>query len=161
MNKLLFVALGNRNSGKSRTWNELFSRVVKTGRHEHWLEVDTRRYVRVFLVSGSPEERKKYVGDIIARVRPRIVLCSVQYKPEARETFNYFFERGYAVHVQWLNPGFNDISVNPDSDGLMNFLLHQGATVSIRDGKETPKKRVREIRELVFGWAATRHLLSE
>ena len=44
------------------TWNTLFGRPVSTGRKkEHNLSLCNDESVSVFLVSGSPEERKKYV----------------------------------------------------------------------------------------------------
>ncbi len=78
-NNLVVAVLGNRNSGKSRTWNSLFrkGRSVKTGPRMRKLFLTDTQYVEVFLVSGSPEERKLYVGDIIGDLKPRIVLCSM------------------------------------------------------------------------------------
>ena len=37
MEKLLVAVLGNRNSGKTYTWNTMFGRTVKTGKNEHQL----------------------------------------------------------------------------------------------------------------------------
>jgi len=59
-NNLVIVIMGNRKSGKSTTWNTLFGRQVRTGKKKLYLT--NYDYVEVFLVSGSPEEREKYVG---------------------------------------------------------------------------------------------------
>src|SRR5262249_37870412 len=100
MSKLAVIVLGNRRSGKSTTWNTLFGRTVRTGSELRNLKIadDT---VPVFLVSGSPEERKEYVGHLIGKVDARIVLCSLQYIEEARESVRYFLENGYSLYVQW------------------------------------------------------------
>ena len=58
MEKLLIAVLGNRNSGKSHTWNTLFGSTVRTGKEERRLYFNDCEYVNVFLVSGSPEERE-------------------------------------------------------------------------------------------------------
>ena len=63
--------LGNRNSGKSHTWNTLFGKKVKSGNEERRLYLTKNEYVMVYLVSGSPEERKKYVGNVIKEKRGR------------------------------------------------------------------------------------------
>ena len=73
---LVVSVLGNRNSGKSYTWNKLFGREVRTGKKLKRLYFNENEYVLVFLISGSPEERHKYVGDLITAKQPEIVLCS-------------------------------------------------------------------------------------
>ena len=60
---LLISVLGNRNSGKSYTWNTLFKQTVRTGTELRRLYLTDNEYVEVFLVSGSAEERKEYVWD--------------------------------------------------------------------------------------------------
>lgn len=80
MSDRLFVAvMGNRNSGKSMTWNTLFGATVRTGKHARNLALYGGECCEVFLISGSPEERGEYVGDILEDNDCRIVLCSVQY----------------------------------------------------------------------------------
>lgn len=88
---LVIAVLGNRNSGKSTTWNELFGRTVRTGSQMRRLDLTATEYVEVFLVSGSPEERETYVGEIIGTQTPRIVLCSMQYRADVTQTIDFFF----------------------------------------------------------------------
>lgn len=85
--RLLVGVLGNRNSGKSFTWNTLFGRTVKRGTHPHTLELRPGECVKAFLVSGSFEERQEYAGDILEDQSCRIVFCSIQYIEGARATF--------------------------------------------------------------------------
>ena len=112
---LVVSVLGNRDSGKSHTWNTLFRAVVRTGSQARRLYLDDTQYVEVFVVSGSPEERDRYVGDIIGSNSPRIVLCSMQYRADVGETIRYFVDRDYLLFVHWLNPGFSDPDRGPDS----------------------------------------------
>jgi hypothetical protein len=53
--KLVVAVLGNRNAGKSLTWNELFGRTVRTGKDLRLLKLNAHEAVEVFLVSSSPE----------------------------------------------------------------------------------------------------------
>ena len=160
MDKLLISVLGNRNSGKSYTWNSLFGAVVRTGKEERWLKFDTGEYVKVFLVSGSPEERETYVGDLMTVEEPRIVLCSTQYTENVRETFNYFIEKGYFLFVHWLNPGYHGPdAMHIDNLGLISWLQTQQSLIGIRSGKSVPNSRVREIKDYIYSWAKSRNLL--
>jgi hypothetical protein len=110
------------------------------------------------VVSGSAEERRTYVGKILGRAKPRLVLCSVQYRREALDTIDFFLTKGYALYVQWLNPGYHDPGPVPDTLGLMPYLLHAGATVTIRDANGPPRARVREIEDFILGWVSRRRL---
>jgi hypothetical protein len=157
--KLFVSVLGHRDSGKSRTWNTLFGKTVKTGSNSRPLEVMPGKYVDVFLVSGSPEERGKYVGEIITEPNSRIVLCSVQYIESATDTYTFAINHGFEIHTQWLNPGRHDNSYYFDSLGFVNILLTDEHTLSIRDGKVDPTHRVREIRDKIIGWAMPRGLI--
>ena len=66
----LFVGvLGHRRAGKSTSWNRLFGRTVKTGNRSRKLELRPGESVEVFLVSGSPQERKKYTGSILKNLK--------------------------------------------------------------------------------------------
>jgi hypothetical protein len=156
-NRLVVFVLGNRNSGKSTTWYRLLGGVVRTGSRSRLITLRGRT-LPVFVVSGSPEERKTYVGKIVGQGRPRLVLCSLQYKREAIETVDFFASRGYQMYVQWLNPGYADPAAAPDAFGLVPYLLHAGATVSVRDGATSPKQRVREIEDFIIGWTSGRHI---
>lgn len=109
MGDRLFVAvLGNRNSGKSTTWNSLFGRTVKTGKQLRHLTLRPGECVEVFLVSGSFEERKLYAGDMLEEVSSKIVLCSMQYTEDVIKTLCYATENKFDLCVHWLNPGYSD-----------------------------------------------------
>lgn len=77
MDRLLVGILGNRNSGKSHTWNTLFGRTVRRGKSPRRLELRPGKCVETFLVSGSFEERGEYAGDILDNQSCQIVLCSL------------------------------------------------------------------------------------
>ena len=158
--KLVVATLGRRNSGKSTTWNTLFGTTVRTGSKVRRLFLSEDQCVEVFLVSGSPEERFTYVGDIIGTLSPSLVLCSMQYRADVTQTIDYFLSNGYALFVHWLNPGYSETGPASDTLGLMNYLLDRGATVCIRDGTIDPNPRVQELREYIHGWAWGRGLLS-
>jgi len=157
--RLLIAILGNRNSGKSTTWNRLFDGTVRTGKYERWLYLNRAQSINIFLVSGSPEEREIEVGEILPEPLPQIVLCSTQYREDVTETFDYFFRKGYEVFVQWLNPGYSDSMAYDDTLSLREFLLRKGATLQIRDGHTDTAPRIREIRQFILGWATHRDLV--
>jgi hypothetical protein len=162
MSKNLVIGLlGHRNSGKSTTWYRLFEGDVKTGSKIRHLYFSATEYVEVFLVNGSPEERETYVGEIINDLKPRIILCSMQYTRNVTETVDYFVENGYHIYVQWLNPGAKDQNESARFDylGILNMLLALNSTISIRNGKDDPDDRVREIRDYIYGWASSRNLI--
>lgn len=156
--RLLVGVLGYRNSGKSYTWNALFGRTVRRGRH--LLELRPGEYVETFLVSGSFEERKEYAGKILENQRCRIVLCSMQYIEEVRDTLAYFANNDFSLYVQWLNPGRQDYQVPAfDALGLVNPILTAHSVLSIRDGAGNGESRVQEIRQFIYGWARYRNLV--
>lgn len=157
--RLLIAILGNRNSGKSTTWNRLFDGTVKTGKYERPLYLNRAQSVDVFLVSGSPEEREIEVGEILPEPLPQIILCSTQYREDVTETFDYFFRKGYEVFVQWLNPGHGDPEAYEDTLALKDFLLKKGATLQVRDGRADTALRIKEIRQFILGWATHRDLV--
>lgn len=160
MEKLLIAVLGNRNSGKSYTWNTLFGSTVRTGKDERRLYFNDCEYVNVFLVSGSPEEREAYVGDLITSREPRVVLCSTQYTDDVKSTYKYFIDNDYFLFVHWLNPGHSDLDT-PSFDrlGLMSWLLSQQSIIGIRSGKTSAISRVEEMKEYIYGWAKSRNLV--
>jgi hypothetical protein len=57
--RLFVAAIGERNAGKSTTWNTLFGRTVNTGKKARRLNVYTADSVDVRLISGSNEERRR------------------------------------------------------------------------------------------------------
>ncbi len=164
MKDRLFVAvIGERNSGKSTTWNELFGAEVHTGSKPRPLALGIdQQCTSVFLISGSSEEKRRYASRVLHNINCRIVLCSVQYKEDAFErTWDYVFQQPFCVFAQWLNPG-HEGNENFDRLGLMNRLMAHGAVVSIRDGRDGRarlKSRVEEIRQFIHGWAAARGLI--
>ena len=159
MPHLVVTVLGHRNTGKSTTWNTFFGATVKTGKYERRLYLNKTQYVNVFLVSGSPEERDEYVGDIVTAEKPQIILCSTQYVANVKTTYDYFFQNGYQCFVQWLNPGFSDAAPYPDALGLLPYLLDAGATVQMRNGKIDPADRISDLKQAILGWATYHDLV--
>ena len=157
--RLLIGLLGNRNSGKSHTWNDLFGQTVRTGKRSRQLELLPGEYVEVFLVSGSFEERGEYAGDILGSQNCRIVLCSLQYTDKVRETLSYLVDQDFHLYIQWLNPGYTDADQMDDHLGIVNEILQDTSTLTIRDGKVDVHDRVCEIREFIYGWARYRDLI--
>lgn len=158
--RLAAIVLGHRNSGKSTTWNTLFEKVVRTGANQRQLKFNSCESASVFLVSGSPEERRTYIGRIISDEDPAIILSSLQYRADVEESFAYFRDHGYQLYVQWINPGYSDDDKYGDSLGLLDKLLAWGATITVVNGKGTPEQRVKELRNFVYGWAKPRSLVS-
>ena len=159
MDKLLVAVIGHRNSGKSTTWNKLFERKrVNTGKNERTLYLGEGESVLVFVVSGSPEERNKYVGDIVVG-NPQIVLCSIQYCANVLESLGFFIERDFFPFVHWLNPGYEDKESVKDIHGLIPYLTKSNLLFGLRDGKLPPDERVGEMRDFIRGWAKSRGLV--
>jgi len=189
MSDRLFVAvIGEKNAGKSTTWNTLFGGTVKTGKKPRRLDicpaksVDVRlisgsneeihrnlskvlapSQVDVFVISGSNEEKERYAQEVLNNVDCRIILCSVQYVEEAFErTWDFVFAERLSIYAQWLNPGHQGTQTW-DRLGLVNRLLYHDAVVTIRDGGKNDARlhaRVGEIRQFIHGWAAARGLLT-
>jgi hypothetical protein len=157
--RLIIGVLGSRNSGKSKTWNTLFEKTVITGTQERKLLLSENEWINVFLISGSPEERETYVGDIIGNASPKIVLCSMQYREDVTKTIDYFAKHNYDFFIHWLNPGFNDGLKTEDSIELIPHILNYRSLVGVRDGKADPGERVNEIKEFLRSWANTHGLL--
>lgn len=158
-NRLLVGILGNRNSGKSTTWNTLFGRVVRRGSNPHQLELRPGECVETFLISGSFEERREYAGDILDNQNSRIVLCSMQYTDDVHQTLNYLIQNDFFLYIQWLNPGYHDPGEVWDRIGLINQILSVPSVVSLRNGKVNAQPRVQELREFIYGWACFRNLI--
>ncbi|MCZ4348147.1 hypothetical protein [Devosia neptuniae] len=158
VDRLFVGVLGNRNSGKSTTWNTLFGATVRTGQNSRTLTLYGGECVDVFLISGSPEERQLYAGDILENQNSRIILCSMQYIEAVRLTLNYVVESEFDIFVQWLNPGHSDVGESFDRLGLLPWLIGHHATFAMRDGKVSPQPRTEEIRQFIHGWAKARNL---
>lgn len=156
---LAITTLGNKDSGKSKTWNTLFGTTVKTGKLERKLYLNKAQFLNAFLVSGSPEERDEYVGQLITVRKPSLILCSTQYITSVRDTYDYFFDNKYEVHVQWLNPGYSDAKYYGDHLDLLSYLLKKGATVHIRNGKDEVLSRVEDIKRTILGWGTYHNLI--
>lgn len=161
MEKLLVSVLGHRNSGKSTTWNTLFGRRVRTGSALRRLYFRDGTYIEVFLVSGSPEERGKYVGDILNHSTPAIVLCSMQYIEGVEGSFDYFASQAYDLFVQWLNPGHCDESAYDDSLNIGAYVSSKNGMLEVASGKGDPSERIGRISEYLYAWAKERKLLKE
>ena len=161
MDNLLVGIIGHQNSGKTETWKTLFGDIVRTGINERRLYLTDNEYVNVFLVSGSPEEREKYVGDIITVQKPRIVLCSMLYRKDVIGTLDYFIERDYFLYIQWLNPGYQDRNDLPYHDylGIVTYIQFKESTISIRNGQSRIKTRIDEIRDYLYGWCKFKNLI--
>ena len=159
LDRLAVIVLGTRNSGKSTTWNRLFDATVRTGKYQRSLNLNCAQYADVFVINASPEETETEVGDILPDPLPQIVLCSVQYRDDAADTFRYFLQNGYELFVQWLNPGYADIGKYADDLGLKDFLLTKGATLQQRSGVRHQARRVNEIRQYILGWVTYRNLV--
>ncbi len=158
MERLFIGVLGHRKSGKSTTWNTLFGKKVRTGQYPRTLTLYGRECVELFVISGSPEERKLYAGDILKEQKCRIVLCSIQYTETVRRTLDFVTENGFDRFVQWLNPGCNDTGENCDRLGLVPGLLGHDATFATRNGQVSPGPRTEEIWQFIYGWAKARGL---
>ncbi|MBC3831465.1 hypothetical protein H8K33_08085 [Undibacterium amnicola] len=158
--KLAVVILGNRNSGKSTTWYELFGAQVRTGQNGRRLNLTKCHYMEdVFLVNGSPEERNEPIANNFAAHSARVVLCSTQYVTN-NATLPWFINNGYELYVQWLNPGYHDSSKYRDTLNLIDYLVDAGATVKMQNGKLHVADRVKELRQFIFGWASGRNLIN-
>lgn len=144
MDNIVISLLGHRNSGKSTTWNELFGRTVRTDSDIRRLYLNQNEYVEVLMVSGSPEERETHVGDIVGNQRPRIILCSFQYRQNVTTTIDFFLENNYSLYCQWINPGYSDPLDNQIFDrlGILNYLVANNSNITIQDGTKDLNERV-------------------
>ncbi|WP_145141261.1 hypothetical protein [Paenibacillus sp. Y412MC10] len=119
-----------------------------------------REYTDVFLINGSPQERRRDVEEIIqVGYDPRIVLCSLQYTDEVKDSFKYFTQKGYFIYLHWLNPGYKDQSSYGDSLNLIPILLTYNSLVGQRSGKIDPTTRTEEIKEYIYNWAKKNQLI--
>ena len=153
-NKLLISVLGNCNAGKSSTWKQLFGRQVRTSStgNSKRLTFDDGKYIDVVVINGSPQERGKEIEDVLKNKLPYIVLCSVQYTIRAIENYKYFFDEGYHMYVQWLNPGYNDHSKYEDIKGIASYVLNNSGELHEQDGQSNIDLRVEELKTYLYNW---------
>ncbi|HNQ66966.1 MAG TPA: hypothetical protein PKN32_01195 [Bacteroidales bacterium] len=151
--KLLIGVIGNQGSGKSTTWSTLFDRKVHTGKNLRKLEINGVK-IPVFLINESALERKTSLEYILPDNDPQIVISSFLYHKDVKSNFEYFHKKGYDLYVQWLNPGFSDPNEKAlfYNEGIINFLLGLGTTVSVKNGKLSPQHRVQELKNYIFAW---------
>lgn len=149
--------LGDYHSGKTTTWNNLFGRTVRTGKHERILNIKGIE-IPVFLINGAPLERRAEIKYILPKYDPSIVLCSFLYHKNVKSNFDFFINKGYDTYVQWLNPGFDDEHDKTlfYNIGIINYLLLNNALVSVRNAKINPTSRVKDISEHILGWYLSR-----
>jgi len=163
--RIVVAVMGTSNSGKSTTWNTLFDAIkeggaVRTGKYERHLYLNAAERVDVFLVSGSAEERDIFIGDILPRPLPKIVLCSLQYRQEAKRTIDFFANNQFDFFVVWLNPGYGGEGRRLDDLNLVEYLLEKGACVVERSAKDDPASRCFEIKQFLYGWARVHNLVT-
>jgi len=149
--KLLIGILGNPGAGKSTTWNTLFGHTVHTGKNERKLLINGIK-IPVFLINESPLERKTMLEYIMPDKDPAIVVSSFLYHKDVKKNFEFFINKGYDIYIQWLNPGFSDSNDKAlfYNEGIINYLLSYGATVSVKNGKDLPELRVEELKNYIF-----------
>jgi hypothetical protein len=156
--KLVVIALGKRNSGKSNTWYEIFGKVIRTGWKRLLLNKgSTEVYVRnssyeeagdeieedVFVRNASFEEYGDEAEDYFdINDLPNIIFCSVQYTEKGVSTINWFKDNGYFLYIQWLNPGYYYSEEYPDFlefenkfAGYGRFTKHSGHEKPLRTGE--------------------------
>ncbi len=85
----------------------------------------------------------------------------MQYRQDVTTTIDFFLANSYAVYCQWLNPAYSDPYNYQAFDrlGIFNYLLSNGAMVTIQNAKVNPDPRVQLIREFIYGWAKFRGLI--
>lgn len=163
MNNRLFIGvMGNRNSGKSKTWQTLFEQSdIRTGKCLRPLYFFDDSYVNVFLINGSPQEREVEIESLLPEGElPDIILCSMQYASSAKKTIKWALKMGYFLFIHWLNPGYKDIAIYDDDIGLQKIILDSDSMFGIRNGKVHLKSRTQEIKDYIYGWAKSRDFLN-
>lgn len=158
---LLVGVLGNKGAGKSFTWNYLFKREVRTGKHLRKLYLNSREYVEVFLISRSAEERHLDVQNIIKEKQPRIILCSLDYSTPLKSTLEYFVKNKFFLFIHWLNPGYKESNMESIfyTLGIVNVILKEESLVGIRNANDDIRNRTSEMKDFIYGWAKSRGLI--
>jgi len=165
--KLVIIALGNKNSGKSNTWYEIFGRVIRTGwkklvlskkdldvfiKNSSFEEMGTKVHEDVFVRNASFEEYGDNVNDVFNAENhiPNLVFCSVQYTEKGIKTISWFKDNGYYLYIQWLNPGYYDKEEYSDSLEFEKKFSEYGIFTKC-SGKEKVK-RINEIKQFIYKW---------
>ncbi len=158
--KLLIGVLGNYKAGKTTTWNQLFKREVRTGKHLRKLDLFNTK-IPIFLINGAPLERRVDLEYILPDEDPQIVLCSFLYHKMVKSNFQYFIDKGYDLYIQWLNPGYNDTNdkVLFYNLGIINYLMSYGAVISVKNARLKPDARVDEIKNYLYAWCINNNII--
>lgn len=164
--KLAIIILGNRDSGKSNTFYELFGRRIKTG----WKKLPLEgKYIETFIKNSSFEETGQKIDDNIF-VRngsfeemgdnietdpninqfPSIIFCAVQYIEKGLSTIEYFRKNGYYLYIQWLNPGYKDKQEYADYLKFEEKFSSAGKFYKV-SGKEKTE-RVEQLKQFLINW---------
>ncbi|PLX05597.1 MAG: hypothetical protein C0594_07030 [Marinilabiliales bacterium] len=63
--------------------------------------------------------------------------------------------------MAWLNPGYGDKTVSKlfYTFGITNYMLKNGIHLNIRNGNENIDNRIKDLNEVVYGWAKFRNLI--
>jgi hypothetical protein len=151
--KLLIGVLGNPGAGKSTSWDVMFGHKVHTGKNVRKIIINGVK-IPVFLINESALERRTKLEYILPDEDPKIVVSSFLYHKDVKSNFDYFIKRGYEVYVQWLNPGYSDPNEKAlfYNEGIINYLMTFGATVSVKNGKQQPQLRVDELKNFIYSW---------
>jgi hypothetical protein len=166
--KIAIIALGKPHAGKSTTWYEIFGRTIRSGVKQ--LDLDGRNltvrvknasfeesddeietYFAVLVINASNEESGKKIEDYLdVNDLPWIVFCSVQYIKDGLMTIDWFWEHGYYLYIQWINPGYHD---ERPYDDFLELEKRYGSSGKFkrRSGKEK-KERAAAIVEFLRAW---------
>lgn len=164
-NKLAVIVLGRPNSGKSKTWYEIFKRVIRTGwkkltiskseitvfvKNSSFEEMGEEIKVDVFIRNASFEEYGDEANDFFDKKSPEIIFCSVQYTKKGIRTIDWFVKNGYYLYIQWINPGYTHKKEYSD---FLNFKnqFEQFGEFHKRTGKEV-NVRANEIKQFIVNW---------
>jgi len=164
--KVVVIALGKPNSGKSNTWYEIFNRTIRTGwknlsltntklevfvKNSSFEETGKKINLKVFVRNASFEEYGDEVIDFFdSRNLPNIVLCSVQYTEKGIRTINWFKENDYYLYIQWINPGFTHKTEYSDFLNFETTFKPFGEFHKITGKEKT--NRVIEIKKFLAKW---------
>ena len=173
-NEKLFVAvLGEPDSGKSKTWYELFKAPRKSGEKELVLNEYIQTEVYVFV--SSPQENEWTRNEFLENFKKineeiKIVLCSLQTHltpsmkskkiVSAKEVLDIARDNGYEIFIQWLNPGYKwGEDTTPDVEKYIIELMDIESLIGMTkvDAQNTPaEERAEKLRNIILGWINSR-----